>query len=87
MARCPCWSHANWSGSPAAGGRQCGTSAQPKVALTAGTRLIREWNGQTIAVEVRRRRVRLEGPNLALAQRDRPGGDRRPLVGSALLRA
>ena len=26
--------------------------ARPKVALTAGTRLIREWNGQTIAVEV-----------------------------------
>jgi len=26
---------------------------QPKVALTPGTRLIREWNGQTIAVEVR----------------------------------
>lgn len=25
---------------------------QPKVSLTAGTRLIREWNGQTIAVEV-----------------------------------
>lgn len=26
--------------------------ARQKVALTAGTRLIREWNGQTIAVEV-----------------------------------
>lgn len=25
---------------------------QPKVRLSAGTRLIREWNGQTIAVEV-----------------------------------
>lgn len=27
-------------------------SPPPKVSLTAGTRLIREWNGQTIAVEV-----------------------------------
>ena len=34
----------------------CGQAAQPprkKVELTPGTRLIREWNGRTIAVEVR----------------------------------
>lgn len=29
------------------------SSAPPAVRLTPGTRLIREWNGQTIAVEVR----------------------------------
>lgn len=33
-------------------GKVATEQARPKVALTAGTRLIREWNGQTIAVEV-----------------------------------
>ena len=28
------------------------TKSQPKVTLSTGTRLIREWNGQTISVEV-----------------------------------
>lgn len=33
-------------------GSTASPSPPPKVSLTAGTRLIREWNGQTIAVEV-----------------------------------
>ena len=37
----------------ASGGGATRDVARKKVALTPGTRLIREWNGRTIAVEVR----------------------------------
>jgi hypothetical protein len=37
---------------PSDSGSAAASSPQPKISLTAGTRLIREWNGQTIAVEV-----------------------------------
>ena len=33
-------------------GKVATKQARPTMVLTAGTRLIREWNGQTIAVEV-----------------------------------
>lgn len=34
-------------------GEPVASSARPAISLTLGTRLVREWNGQTIAVEVR----------------------------------
>ena len=37
----------------ASGGGATPDAARKKVELTPGTRLIREWNGRTIAVEVR----------------------------------
>lgn len=37
----------------AARGEPLASSTRPAVSLTPGTRLVREWNGQTIAVEVR----------------------------------
>jgi hypothetical protein len=35
-----------------AAGDQAAPSVRPRVVLTPGTRLVREWNGQTITVEV-----------------------------------
>ena len=46
-----------------ADGEPVPTSARPRAQLTSGTRLVREWNGRTITVEVHEKGFRHAGRN------------------------
>ena len=61
--------------------------AAPAGSVSAGTHLVREWNGRTYQVEVIDNGYRFDGKNLSVPHYHRKANHRNPLVRTTLFRS
>ena len=62
-------------------------AAAPAGSVSAGTHLVREWNGRTYQVEVIDNGYRFDGKNLSVPHYHRKANHRHPLVWTTLFRS
>ena len=63
------------------------SAAAPAGSVSAGTHLVREWNGRTYQVEVIDNGYRFDGKNLSVPHYHRKANHRHPLVWTTLFRS